>query len=73
MLSPPDRKISNRFRVLRFNFGKRFFPSSTGITPNELVLIDALTPGGPISTGVMVLYAGSNLGLKHLTVPGVIG
>jgi len=38
---------------------KRFFPSSTGITPNELVLIDAQTPGGPISTGVMVLYAGS--------------
>ena len=36
---------------------KRFFPSSTGITPNELVLIDAQTPGGPISTGVMVLYA----------------
>src|SRR5262249_37721122 len=37
---------------------KRFFPSSTGISPNELVLIDAQTPGGPISTGVMVLYAG---------------
>ena len=38
---------------------KRFFPSSTGITPNALVLIDAETPGGPISTGVMVLYAGA--------------
>ena len=38
---------------------KRFFPSSTGITPNALVLIDAQTPGGPISTGVMVLYAGA--------------
>ena len=37
---------------------KRFFPSSTGISPNELVLIEAQTPGGPISTGVMVLYAG---------------
>src|SRR5262249_54970114 len=37
---------------------KRFFPSSAGITPNELVLIDAQTLGGPISTGVMVLYAG---------------
>lgn len=38
---------------------KRFYPSSAGITPNELVLIDAETPGGPISTGVMVLYAGA--------------
>jgi anti-anti-sigma factor len=38
---------------------KRFYPSPIGITPNELVLIDAQTPGGPISTGVMVLYAGA--------------
>ena len=38
---------------------KRFFPSALGITPNALVLIDAQTPGGPISTGVMVLYAGA--------------
>jgi anti-anti-sigma factor len=38
---------------------KRFYPSATGIMPNELVLIDAQTPGGPISTGVMVLYAGA--------------
>jgi anti-anti-sigma factor len=38
---------------------KRFYPSSAGITPNALVLIDAETPGGPISTGVMVLYAGA--------------
>jgi anti-anti-sigma factor len=38
---------------------KRFYPSATGITPDELVLIDAQTPAGPISTGVMVLYAGA--------------
>jgi anti-anti-sigma factor len=38
---------------------KHFYPSSLGITPNALVLIDAQTPGGPISTGVMVLYAGA--------------
>jgi anti-anti-sigma factor len=37
---------------------KRFYPSAAGIMPNELVLIDAQTPGGPVSTGVMVLYAG---------------
>ncbi len=39
---------------------KRFHPSPIGIAPNELVLIDAQTPGGPISTGVMVLYAGAD-------------
>ena len=39
---------------------KHFYPSSIGIKPNELVLIDAQTPGGPISTGVMVLYAGAS-------------
>jgi anti-anti-sigma factor len=38
---------------------KRFYPSRLGIAPNELVLIDAQTAGGPISTGVMVLYAGT--------------
>src|SRR5260370_21778577 len=38
---------------------KRFYPSSLGITPNALVLIDAQTPGGPLSTGVMVLYTGA--------------
>jgi anti-anti-sigma factor len=38
---------------------KLFYPGSVGITPNALVLIDAQTPGGPISTGVMVLYAGA--------------
>ncbi len=35
----------------------RFFPSPAGIAPGEIVLIDSMTPGGPISTGVMVLYA----------------
>jgi anti-anti-sigma regulatory factor len=39
---------------------KRFYPSVAGIMPNELVLIDAQTPGGPVSTGVMVLYAGAD-------------
>jgi anti-anti-sigma factor len=38
---------------------KRFYPSSLGIAPNELVLIDAQTAAGSISTGVMVLYAGA--------------
>jgi anti-anti-sigma factor len=35
----------------------RFFASQAGIRPGEIVLIDSITPGGPVSTGVMVLYA----------------
>ena len=39
----------------------RFFPSVTGVTPGEVVLINATLPGipggVPVSTGVMVLYA----------------
>ncbi len=35
----------------------RFYPSLSGIAPGEVVLINARTPGGTISTGVMVLYA----------------
>jgi anti-anti-sigma regulatory factor len=35
----------------------RFYPSSKGISPGEIVLIDSRTPGGIVSTGVLVLYA----------------
>jgi pyruvate/2-oxoglutarate dehydrogenase complex dihydrolipoamide dehydrogenase (E3) component/anti-anti-sigma regulatory factor len=35
----------------------RFYPSPGGIQAGEVVLIDSMTPGGPVSTGVMVLYA----------------
>ena len=35
----------------------RFYPSLVGIQPGEVVLINAMTPGGLVSTGVMVLYA----------------
>jgi len=35
----------------------RFYPSPGGIAPGEVVLINAWTPGGPIATGVVVLYA----------------
>lgn len=34
-----------------------FFPTSKGISPGELVMIDSSTPGGIVSTGVLVLYA----------------
>jgi hypothetical protein len=49
--------------VMKLNFPalqptfNHFFPSPAGIAPGELVLLDSMTPGGPLSTGVMVLYA----------------
>lgn len=35
----------------------RFYPSVAGVAPGEVVLINASTPGGPVSTGVLVMYA----------------
>lgn len=35
----------------------RFYPTANGIAPGEIVLIDSRTPGGVVSTGVLVLYA----------------
>ena len=35
----------------------RFYPSPGGIQAGEIVLINSSTPGGPVSTGVMILYA----------------
>jgi anti-anti-sigma factor len=35
----------------------KFYPSPGGIGPGEIVLIDSRTPGGIVSTGVLVLYA----------------
>jgi anti-anti-sigma regulatory factor len=35
----------------------RFFPGSRGIVPGEVILINAHTPGGLISTGVWVVYS----------------
>ena len=34
-----------------------FYPSPSGISAGEVVLIDSMTPGGPVSTGVMVMYS----------------
>ncbi len=35
----------------------RFYPTDRGIAPGEIVLINAVTPGGLVATGVLVLYA----------------
>jgi pyruvate/2-oxoglutarate dehydrogenase complex dihydrolipoamide dehydrogenase (E3) component/anti-anti-sigma regulatory factor len=50
-------------RILKQNFPafqpsyNHFYPSPAGIQPGEVVAIDSATPGGPVSTGVMILYS----------------
>jgi anti-anti-sigma factor len=36
--------------------GNLFYPTSKGLAPGEMIFIDSKTPGGIVSTGVMVLY-----------------
>ncbi len=56
----PEQAIS----ILKENFTRfqpaanRFYPPPEGISPGEVILINADTPGGLVATGVMVLYAG---------------
>ena len=56
----PEQAVS----MLKENFTKfqppanRFFPPPEGISPGEVILINADTPGGLVVTGVMVLYTG---------------
>ncbi|MDQ7785052.1 MAG: FAD-dependent oxidoreductase [Desulfomonilaceae bacterium] len=49
-------ELKLNFRGFQPSFN-RFYPSTRGIEAGEIVLIDSSTPGGPVSTGVMVLYA----------------
>lgn len=57
-ITPEDaiNALKNNFPGFQPPFN-RFYPSPAGIQPGEVVLIDSSTPGGPVSTGVMVLYA----------------
>lgn len=48
---------------------KKFFVPPEGMTPGELVFIHAWTPGGPVNTGVMVLYSGAE-SFTLMTVEG---
>jgi len=62
-IDKPDIKPSDAIAALKANFPSfqppynKFYPSAAGIAPGEIVLIDSYTPGGPLSTGVLVLYA----------------
>jgi len=48
--------LKQNFPAFQPSFNHFFSPPS-GIDPGEIVLIDSITPGGPVSTGVLVLYA----------------
>ena len=48
--------LKSKFTDFQPSFN-RFFASDAGIKPGEIVLIDSMTPGGPVSTGVMILYS----------------
>ncbi len=62
-VSDPSITPEQAILVMKENFPSlqpefnRFYPSAAGIQPGEIVAIDSSTPGGPVSTGVMVLYA----------------
>jgi hypothetical protein len=57
---PPDQVID----ILKEHFAEfqppqnRFYTTSAGIQPGEVIVINASTPGGLVATGVLVLYAG---------------
>lgn len=55
----PDQAIQalmHNFTSFQPNFN-HFYPSPGGLNPGEIVLFDAMTPGGPVSSGVVVLHA----------------
>jgi len=62
-LEDPGISPEQAIAALKVNFPgfqpsfNRFYASPAGIQPGEIVLIDSSTPGGPVSTGVMVMYA----------------
>lgn len=55
----PDQAIHalmENFPAFQPHFN-HFYPSPGGLKPGEIVLFDAMTPGGPVSSGVFLLYA----------------
>lgn len=61
-LSQPGLGPQQVIQALKENFPRfharqnRFFTSSVGIAPGEVMLINAMTPFGPVSTGMLVMY-----------------
>jgi anti-anti-sigma factor len=52
-----DIMLAMREHFIEFQMPENsFYPTSKGIAPSEMIFIDSKTPGGIVSTGVMVLY-----------------
>ena len=74
-VSDPSITPEQAILVMKENFPSlqpefnRFYPSAAGIQPGEIVAIDSSTPGGPVSTGVVVLYA-DNFSFTFITPQG---
>ncbi len=64
----PIKEMKENFPSLQPEYN-RFYPSIEGIRPGEIVAIDSSTPGGPVSTGVLVLYA-DDLSFTFITPQG---
>jgi anti-anti-sigma factor len=62
-INKPELKLNEVITAMKKHFPEfqpaqnTFYPSNNGIAAGEIVLIDSLTPGGIVSTGVLVLYA----------------
>ncbi|MFC2041901.1 STAS domain-containing protein [Chloroflexota bacterium] len=52
-----DIMLAMREHFVEFQIPENaFYPTSKGLAPGEMIFIDSRTPGGIVSTGVMVLY-----------------
>jgi anti-anti-sigma factor len=52
-----DVMLAMREHFMEFQIPENaFHPTSKGLAPGEMIFIDSRTPGGIVSTGVMVLY-----------------
>ena len=62
-INKPELKPHDIISIMKQHFPEfqppqnKFYPSSRGIEAGEIVLIDSSTPGGIMSTGLLVLYA----------------
>jgi hypothetical protein len=65
----------NVIDILKKNFSNfqpdynHFYPGNKEMVPGEVIAIDSSTPGGPVSTGVVVLYA-DNESITFITPQG---
>ncbi len=69
-ISPEDcmLELKNNFAAFQPSFNK-FYPLGAGIEPGEITLIESMTPGGPVATGVMILYS-DDLSFTFMTPEG---